>query len=77
MGVCLPAACSVQDVKEISMFVLSRFNLNVTSVGYKSTSSISFRVKIIAVVIFIVLLLAVICSTVYELVMNHRESEFA
>lgn len=76
MGICLPTTCSVKDVEEISIFILSKYNLNVTSVHCENNQPMSFRVRTIAIVIFILVLLTAICSTIYEVYMNHRESKW-
>jgi hypothetical protein len=74
-GICLPAACSVKDVEEIAIYILSELNLKITSVRCKSDDVLGFHTRFIAVLIFSLLLLTVISSTIYELYMNHRKSE--
>lgn len=74
-GICLPSPCSIKDAREIAIYVLSKASLNVTSVMCEVNSPISFRIRIVAIVIFSMLLLTVIACTIYELYMNHEESE--
>lgn len=74
-GICLPSSCSSNDVKEISDYAVSKFNFHVTSVRSDSNSILSFRVKILAIFIFSILLIVVISSSIYELYSNYKESK--
>lgn len=74
-GICVPKSCSTRDVREITAYIYSLASLNVTSVHCETKHPITFRVRIIAIVIFSTLLLAVILSTIYELHMIHNEGE--
>jgi hypothetical protein len=77
LGICLPKSCSsVKDVEAVAKLVLSRVNLEMTSVSCKSNPSIPFRIRMIAIVIFSVLLLNVVGCTIYELYMRRKGGEW-
>lgn len=74
-GICVPDSCSIEDTKEIAVYVLSKSRLSVVSTSCGSNYPIPFRIIIVAIVIFATLLLAVILATIYELHMNNQQSE--
>lgn len=73
---CFPDTCSTKDVEKIVIHVMSQGDLNVTSTTCTSTNPIKLNIRILAVVIFAILLIIVAASTIYELNMKHEESEW-
>lgn len=75
-GICIPASCTTKDVENFSELVFSKSHLNVISVSCESKQLLTFRFRGIAIIIFAVILLAVVASTIYELHMSRGDSEY-